>query len=164
MERSTPANGQRAIHLIDTENLVGGPGATSYAIRRAWDTYRAAVPIGPRDHVIVASSSYFAKKAMFEMAGPGVQLRVRDGKDGAELALMDAVDIEHAARRFGQLVIASGDGIFTDLALRARDLGMQVHEVIGVGTPSRKLMAACPQKSWLRLGNWAARAAMRHAA
>jgi hypothetical protein len=141
----------RALHLIDPENLAGGAGVAEDVIRDVWDCYRAAVPIGPDDHVIVASSSHFARRAWFVFPADGIQRRVRDGADGADLALLESIDLDHDSRRFGTLVIGSGDGIFTDLALCARFLGMQVHQVSGVATPSGQLLSACPRRSRLKV-------------
>ncbi len=57
------------------------------------------------------------------------QLLAKDGPDGAELAIDDAVDLAHAATRYTTLVIVSGDHYFTRLAQDARRHGMRVHQV-----------------------------------
>jgi len=147
---TTRFNG-RALHLIDLENLAGGPAVDVDEIARTWAAYRGGVPQTESDHVMVGSCSLFARKAWWVLPATGVQRRVRDGADGGELSLLDDLDLEQTARRFQRLVIASGDGMFTETALRARALGMHVHHVTGHGRPARRLLAAVTTRSRLRL-------------
>lgn len=141
----------RALHLIDLENLTGDPGAGPDLIARTWATYCRAVPITPTDHVVVASCSLFAKNAWWVLPRTGIQRRVRDGADGADLALLDELDVAATARRFERLVIGSGDGVFAAAALEAREAGLHVHQVVGAGAPARRLSAAVTTRSRLRL-------------
>jgi len=148
----TSRTGGRRLHLIDLENVIGDPDACERDIARLWDVYkRHAVGVGPTDHVIVATGANLALAAWFALPAQGVQRRVRRGPDGADLALLDACHVEHDARRFDELVIASSDHIFTELAETARSHGMRTHQVIGRSVPSKTLMAACPTRTWLRL-------------
>lgn len=141
----------RALHWVDIENLAGNPAADADRITRIWAAYRGGVPISKSDHVVVASCSQFAKTAWFVLPATGIQRRVRDGADGAELALLDEFDVEATARRFDRLVIASGDGRFTEAALTARAAGLHVHHVVGLSQPARRLTAAVTTHSRLRL-------------
>ena len=43
---------------------------------------------------------------------PHARYRVRSGKDGADLELIDVLEHENVAARFSHVVIASGDGLF----------------------------------------------------
>ena len=141
----------RTLHLVDIENALGGAVATADEVRAFWRAYREfAVGVGEDDHVVVASSSIMAKVAWFALPQAGIQRRVKDGKDGADHALLESVDLDRDAARFGRLVITSGDHIFAPLARDARAAGMRVHQVIGNGTPSRELLSACPTRTWLR--------------
>ena len=152
----------RTLHVIDLENLVGGTDAGPDELRAAWDAYRGhGIRIAEDDHVVIATSSHVARVAWFALPATGMQRLVRDGQDGADLALVEAVDIDHAATRYGRMVIASGDHAFTDLALDARAHHMRVQLVIGRGQPSRQLMAACPSRTWLRLDDTVGLAAYR---
>jgi hypothetical protein len=142
----------RTLHLIDLENLVGNPVASSNVVKRAWVMYREfGIGVAEGDHVIIATSSIMAKTAWFALPTADIQWRVHDGADGADRELLNAVDLAHDSTRFDRLAIASGDHYFTELALAARRAGMVVHQVIGVGTPSRELMAACQWRTWLHL-------------
>ncbi|WP_181125544.1 MULTISPECIES: NYN domain-containing protein [unclassified Rathayibacter] len=140
----------RTLHLIDIENMVG-PDASAEEVTSFWTGYRRlAIGLGYNDHAIVASGPRFAPVAWFAIPANDVQRRVGRGIDGADFALIDAVELERYSVRFDRLVIASGDHAFAPLARRARKLGMRVHQVIGRGLPSRELFAACPTHSRLR--------------
>lgn len=152
MTSTTSRHTARALHLIDLENLAGGPWVSPEAIAATWAAYRGGVPVTESDHVVVGSSSIFAKKAWFVLPATGVQRRVRDGQDGGELSMLEDFDLPTYAARFFRLVIASGDGIFAETATRARDYGMHVHLVLGHGLPARALLAAVSTRAKLRLG------------
>jgi hypothetical protein len=70
------------------------------------------------DQVVIACSHLAFKTIGFCWRGP--QYLLRSGPDGADLALLAAVQQDNIAARFPHVVIASGDGIFagavTDLA------------------------------------------------
>jgi hypothetical protein len=58
----------------------------------------------------------------------GGQLLVRPGRNGAGQALLDSVDFGLIAKRFGRVVIGSGNHIFADLVVKllAADLDVEV--------------------------------------
>jgi hypothetical protein len=153
--RVTAANGSRfdsrALHLIDAENLLAGPRIDASDFRQMWQTYRGAVPTSASDQFRVGASSFFVARAFEALIDQGFQLLVRDGADGAELALLDSIDLAHVGRRFDRLVIASGDGRFEDLALQARSRGLYVHVVNGLSDCSRALARAATTRAHLRL-------------
>lgn len=141
----------RSLHLIDLENLCGSGLPPTSLIEKVWRTYRFGVPSSPEDHYVVGSSHIFASRAWFVLPYQGIQRRARSGKDGGELAILADVDLDHAARRFDRLVIASGDGMFTEAATTAREHGLHVHQVSGLGSCSRALAATAHTHSRLRL-------------
>ena len=141
----------RSLHLIDLENLCGSGLPPKSLIARVWRTYRYGVTTSPDDQYIVGSSHGFASLAWFILPDQGIQRVVRSGKDGGELAILAEVDIAHAASRFDRIVIASGDGMFTEAAATARKHGLHVHQVSGLGKCSRALAATAHTHSRLRL-------------
>lgn len=150
-ERVAHCRADRSLHLIDLENMLGGSGFSAGQVVEFWSWYTMqAVGVGPGDHVAIATGSRSAATAWFALPASGIRRLVRPGVDGADWALLDAVDLARDAARFGRLVIASGDHVFAPLALQARDAGMRVHQVIGAGYPSHRLMAACPTHTWPR--------------
>jgi len=141
----------RAIHLIDLENLVGDPFAGPETIAGIWRIYAAGIGLHPGDHVVVATGPGMAATAWYVLPAAGIQRRTKRGPDGADRALIEAVDLHHDARRFGMLIIASGDHIFEPLARQARSEGMSVWNIAGKGGLAKTLKAACPLRSRLRL-------------
>ncbi|KQZ88493.1 hypothetical protein ASD62_03345 [Phycicoccus sp. Root563] len=139
------------MHLIDLENLVGGPSAPDTTIERVWAAYHGGIPRSPMDQMIVGSSRFFARRTWW-LLPEGIQRRARDGQDGGELAILEEIDLDHLVTRFRRLVIASGDGRFAELAAAARRRGLHVHHVTGIGRPSHKLLTAAHSHARLRVG------------
>jgi hypothetical protein len=120
-------------------------------VRAVWDAYRQSARVHPDDHVTLATSSRLARIAWFALPATGMQRLVRDGVNGADLALIEAVDVPHAASRYATLCLGSGDHIYVDLVARALAYDMRVRLVLGRGRPSPRLLAACPNRvrlSW----------------
>ena len=136
----------RSLHLLDLENLMGGPYCGARALESASDAYRRIAPVGVYDHVIVAANRHL----IFDAARcwPGSQALVGDGPDGADLALISAAsNVAEVARRFDRIVIGSGDGIFHSLATRYGALGLEVGVV---ATPSGLAHVLARQASFVR--------------
>ncbi|MFP5377101.1 MAG: NYN domain-containing protein [Acidimicrobiia bacterium] len=114
----------RTLHLIDIENLVRGSGATPAEVAGALAAYRAAVAIGPGDHVVIASGRRLLMAA--GLAWPGARLLLGAGVDGADLALLDASPPAAVAAAYDRVVIGSGDGIFATRAAELRRAGVVV--------------------------------------
>jgi len=126
----------RAIHLVDVENifaLTHGKAVSSLA----GQMYRVVASVGDGDLIQVATdvTRVFDTKAAF----PGAQLRHGRGHDGADRALIDNFDVDHAATRFDTVVIGSGDHAFIDVAYRARQRGLKVVVVARPASLSRAL-------------------------
>lgn len=151
-QRDIASRALRKAVAVDIENLAGGADVGAREFRRIWNALTVqALTIRPGDLVIVAASRYAAREAAFALKDAPVQWRWRDGKDGADDAILEFFDIDHEARRRSQLVIASGDHAFAGLARRASSLGMSTRQVVGVGTSSRELRAACVTQTRLHL-------------
>lgn len=116
----------RALHLVDLENLAGTATVTEPLARRTAMEYLTSAEYSVGDLLVVASShrNGIAARAAF----PGATVRWRSGPDGADLALIDACS-EFDPLRFDRLVIGSGDGIFSDLVASARQSGLNVSVV-----------------------------------
>ncbi len=128
----------RTLHLIDLENLMGGPHAGPAAIEGAVQAYAATVPVRPDDLVVVAVNPALAVGAY--LAWPGRQVLVGAGPDGADLALLRTIgDRQWVRRRFQRVVIGSGDGVFAAAALELRLLRLTVGVVSRRGSLSRRL-------------------------
>lgn len=132
----------RTLHLVDLENLMGGPFAGRAAIRRAVREYRAEAGVAAADLVVVATNPALLVEAAVAWSGGG-RFLAGGGEDGADLALLDVVqDACWIAERFDRVVIGSGDGLFSDAAAALRRLGVVVGVVARHGRMSRRLAAS----------------------
>lgn len=130
----------RALHILDIENLAGGPNFTPNAADALRRQYEAIVPFGPDDLVVIASSHYGARTAWFSW--PHARHLVRSGPDGADLALIGVLENERVAERFQTVILGSGDGIFAEPCARLQAAGCGVTVVSGAGMLSRRLAFA----------------------
>ena len=133
-EKYVPAG--RALHLVDIENLMGGPEAGVVALHRAVSDYRDAVPITDGDHVVIGANPQLGvvAKACWQSA----RLVVGGGPDGADTALLGTVkDTDWVAARYDLIVVGSGDGIFEVVARKFRLCGL------AVGVASRRGSLSC---------------------
>ena len=130
----------RALHVIDVENLACSPLPTMSEVRKLMIRYAELVGIGSNDLVVIACNH----KALLSVARgwPGVRYRVRSGPDGADLELIDVLEHERAAERFGRIVIASGDGRFAESVARLAGAGCRVTVVSRRGSLAVRLRLA----------------------
>lgn len=157
----------RSIHAIDLESELGGTEATHEEIVEFFHLWCAhTVGIAPGDRVIIATSHRMARTAWFALPAHGIQRVMRSGPDGADLALIDAIDLPHDSLRFSRLVIGSGDGIFEGLAIAASLQGMLVQQVVGRGGGSHALASVCESIIHIPFGSGCAHGLrpMEHAA
>lgn len=134
-----PARPARALHLVDLENLAAMAWVSEQVARRTATEYLSVAQYSVGDLIVVASShrNGLAARAAF----PGATVRWRSGRDGADLALLDAYsEFDHL--RFNRLVVGSGDGIFSGLVTSARQGGLAVSVVTRRHTASAALSAA----------------------
>ncbi|MCB0863388.1 MAG: hypothetical protein KDB66_09275 [Solirubrobacterales bacterium] len=101
----------RAIHLLDVENLCGTPAFNDQDLIALQRRYSELIPIGPEDLVVVASSHYRARELMFGWTD--ARPLFGSGPDGADKCLLDVIFHEGIEGRFSHIVIGSGDGIFS---------------------------------------------------
>ena len=104
----------RRLIAADIENLLGAQPKLATAARwdAAFTALIAALDYDPeRDHLVVAVAPAWAFHA--KSRAPHARLLVRSGESGADLALCDCLaDTDFIARRYGRVVIASGDHEF----------------------------------------------------
>ena len=132
----------RQLVLADVENLAATPTpseAEVVEIRR--HLHQLIERSGVSTLEIVACSHMAAEAVRF--GWPSGHHRWRSGPDGADLALLVGCDqFDWNAPRFTRLIIASGDGIFAELACRMASLGVEVVVVVGRGQLSKRLQLA----------------------
>src|ERR1700733_9150669 len=101
---------ERALHVVDIENLVGAAVPTLDLVSAVQGRYLASLAFGADDQVVLAASHLGLLNA--GLGWPHARYRVRSGKDGADLELIDVLEHENVATRFSRVVIGSGDGRF----------------------------------------------------
>jgi len=131
---------QRTAHLIDIENLVGCGVFGRSEADAGRECYHALGLIRPGDHVIVACNPLGVGKIGHPW--PGARLLVGHGPDGADRALLGALESERLELRFERIVLASGDGIFSDTVARLRGARREVTVVGREGSIARRLRLA----------------------
>ena len=100
--------------LVDAENLLGTGDPTEHdvvGIRR--DLFEILGDLS--DTLFEVASSHHAAPAV-RFGFPEGRHHWRSGPDGADLALLDALDSNSQTGCFDEVVIASGDGIFAKAA------------------------------------------------
>ncbi len=119
------ASTERRLHLIDIENIAGCPLPEVALVRQCRRRFIEVARPGDSDLVVVACSPLAAENVMFEW--PGAQRIIREGPDGADLALLGAwEDFASVRAGFSGVSIASGDHIFAPLAARIAEAGIEV--------------------------------------
>lgn len=127
----------RRLHLIDVENLIGDPRPTDSDVRTCQARYSSLVGTEGPDQVIVACN-HGALLAV-GCGWPHSRYLVRSGPDGADLALLGVLDHEGVEDRFDEVVLGSGDGIFTSAVVALHRSGIPVTVVSRPGSLSNQL-------------------------
>ncbi|WP_212744386.1 NYN domain-containing protein [Rhodococcus sp. Q] len=138
----------RTLHLVDLENLLAGR-VDAASVAEVWAEYQQVTGMRPGDHVVVAVAARHATATFFSLPGAVQRVVGADIPDGADLALLDTVDLAWTARRFGQVMIATGDHAFTGVAAHLHTQGVPVVQVIGGGWPSTGLYLQCSTQLYL---------------
>jgi hypothetical protein len=115
---------ERALHVVDIENLAGAAVPSLAVVAEVQFRYFARLDLGVDDQVVMAASHLGLLDAA--RGWPHARYRVRSGKDGADLELLDVLEHENVAARFTHVVIGSGDGIFGRSAARLAARGVRI--------------------------------------
>lgn len=138
---------ERGLHLIDIENLAGDGKPSFDQIRGVQGSYAGCLAFGALDQVVVASSHLTLLSAA--LGWPHARYRVRSGRDGADLELLDILEYEKVAARFTRVIIGSGDGAFARAAARLAAAGVQVIVVSRRDSLSARLALAASEVIYL---------------
>jgi len=117
----------RKIVLIDLENMLFGAHAESNRTDRSKEILDLAQARRPNDMLIVGCNPHLVFLANEHF--PGAKIVTGKGKDGADHALIEAIDASHVADRYSELCIVSGDHAFGQVAHAARKAGLPVRVV-----------------------------------
>lgn len=114
----------RRLFVVDIENAVGSGAIDEESCRGVRSRIDRTYHPGDSDLTVLGVSH---KNNLFPaLAWDGARVVIREGHDGADLALEDVLVNENVEGRFGEVVIVSGDGLFARQASRLRFLGLRV--------------------------------------
>lgn len=142
-QTSFPPERHRRYALVDVENITEGARRTASELAALWTSWQQGeARFSADDHVVVGAAWPVAMKYrhVFDEANVRWVIGSR-GPDGADRALLAAIDLRHVARNFDELVILSGDHAFAKLASEARAMGLTVHVIAGNRTRTRSALA-----------------------
>jgi hypothetical protein len=123
---------ERTLHVVDIENLAGAAIPTLVQVNEVQDWYLSRLKFGAADQAVLAASHLGLMNAA--LGWPHARYRVRSGRDGADLELIDVLEHEDVAARFTHVVIGSGDGLFGRVAGSLADRGVRVTVVSRPGS------------------------------
>lgn len=146
------SNRLRTLSLLDLENLTGGDIKPTI-VHDTWERFKHVIDARYDDHHTVAVSQRHAATAFFALPSNIRRVIGANSPDGADIALLNCIDIDWAAENFGQVVIGSGDHIFALLAKRLRHTGLRTIQVTGIGRCSADLYRACDEHRTLSGSN-----------
>jgi hypothetical protein len=127
----------RALHVVDIENLAGAAIPSLALVNDVQVRYLARLGFGADDQVVLAASHLALLNA--GLGWPHARYRVRSGKDGADLELIDVLEHENVATRFSHVVIGSGDGLFGNTAASLAARGVHITVVSRRGSLAKDL-------------------------
>jgi hypothetical protein len=145
METSSTRAG-RTLHLVDLENLTGGGAASGDALLGVLDDYLDVAEWNAGDCAALAANPSVVRKIAFDLPVP-CNIHAVCGADSADLMLLSLAPPELVTRRYGRLVVGSGDGIFARRAAQARAQGVHVDVVTRPESCSTRLLTFEPR--WL---------------
>lgn len=131
----------RTLHVLDLENLASGVDKSAVEFLDVVDRYRSVVRIDTNDLIEVAVDASAWGRVAFALPRSW-RVRFGYGRDGADRALLHAIDPRVAARCFDRIVIGSGDGAFVALAEGLTGAGRRVDVVSRPASLSRRLARA----------------------
>lgn len=141
--------GVRRLHLLDVENLLSGEVSPT-RVRAFWQMYRDQ-HVGPQDLVVVACAERVAGDVLFNLPATVRVVLGEDVPDGADRALIEAVDATHQAARFDEVLLGSGDGVFVPLVTEFITAGCPVELVTPYRDVSAALRLACTSHTAMAL-------------
>ena len=132
----------------------GGTNASIEFARRVWSLFVSSFELRAGDQVNIGMAPWTACNYMTALPLNQVRLVVgASGRDSADKALLNSVDVDHVAERFDSVVIASGDGFFAGLARTLSERGLSVwNATSSCSGGAARLQQACQHHLRLRVG------------
>lgn len=127
--------------LVDIENLTHGARLTREEVNLLWQALaKDTLDLTDQDHIVIGAARRITRKYRPAIQAPNVKWVVgTNAPDGADNALLAAIDLYQVAKQYHELVILSGDHVFSGLARRAKTMGLNVH-VVNTARPDSRAM------------------------
>lgn len=114
----------RRLFVVDIENAVGSGRVDEESCVRVERRIESVYRPNCGDMTVIGVSH---KNNLFPAhAWRGARVVIKQGHDGADLALESVLSSENVEERFGEVVIVSGDHLFATQAARLKSLGVKV--------------------------------------
>ena len=133
----------RRLVVVDMENIVGGAVLRIDQAVSAQSAIRIAATLGGDEQVVVGTSHIGVLAS--GLGWRGSRVVARSGENGADLALLDVLTGENIQDRFDAIVLASGDGIFTEAVAMLGSFGVHVTVVANSNGCARRLTPAASE-------------------
>lgn len=129
--------------LLDIENPTRGARASREEVQNLWSILSDEAPgLDADDHIVVGAAVNVARKYRPVLQASNIKWVVgANAPDGADCALLSAVNLHQVSKRFDELVIISGDHAFAPLARRAKQHGLRVHVVTAENIWGRSMLS-----------------------
>lgn len=137
----------RRLVVVDIENVVGGGVVAAEQAVDARLSIQEAVSLSGCEQVVIGTSHIGVLATWLGWRGP--RIVVRSGENGADLALLEVLTGERIEERFDEVVLVSGDGIFTDAVAALGAAGVSVTVVAHTDGCSRRLRMAASRTVFL---------------
>ncbi|SDL41042.1 NYN domain-containing protein [Arthrobacter sp. ok362] len=140
----------RRLVLVDIENVVGGAVMLVEQAANAHVAIAEAVSLVGGEQVVIGTSHFGVMATGLGWRGP--RILARSGRNGADMALLEVLTEEHVEERFDEVVLVSGDGIFSEAVAALGTAGVNVTVVALAGHCSKRLRMAASCTVFLNYG------------
>ncbi len=114
----------RKLFLVDIENYCGKPVLTEEDVAFVKEDLSKTCGVSENDLVVIGTS-HSSNLICSWIGWPGARQVIMFGHDGADKALIDAV-AEYRIETFAEVILISGDGIFSGVVEAIRHCGVSV--------------------------------------
>lgn len=138
----------KTVTLIDIENAHGDRRHSEQSVRGLKGILRLMLKDAMGEVVIGTSHGKSLMPTKYGWGGDAC-FKYREGKDGAELALLDYMATNHPVGTIAELIIVSGDYRFAQLAEQHRSAGATVRVISLQKSLATVLRKAADSVQWL---------------
>ena len=135
------AKADRRLFVVDIENAVGSGVVDEQSCQKVKSRIERDYKPACGDLTVIGVSH--DNNVFPAYTWQGVRIVFERGHDGADLALERVLAEENVERRFGEVVIVSGDGLFAGQAARLKSMGVKVTVDARARQLSRLLALSC---------------------